>query len=472
MTSALASAVFAILILGLFWLDRDKGSRVSKALWIPVIWWLLAFSRSVNQWLNFDVPVQGVTSDQLLEGSPIDRAVYSGLLALGGIVLVKRRSQVMKLLQENGPIIVFFFYCAVSIIWSDYPEVAFKRWNKAVGDFVMILVVLSDREPYAAFERLLARTTFFLVPLSVLVIKYYPTLGRGYGRWDYKTFYTGVSLNKNGLGMICLLCGLATVWRLLVAYQNRESAIRTKRLLAHLVILMMIMWLFWLANSMTSLSCFLLGSVFILFGSIPAITQRPLMIHLVIAAILSVTISILFLNVSPDVLESIGRDPTLTDRTNIWALLISITQNHLVGTGYESFWLGSRLEKIWSVYKWGPISAHNGYLEVFLNLGWVGVALVAVVIATGYRKVIAAFHDNPQIGNILVAYFMVGIVYNFTEAALFRMMAPVWMSLFLAISGAALLSRRDIYLPVDRKTSRVLKIGTLSREGVREGSHV
>lgn len=448
MTPAIASVAFVLVILGLFWLDRDQSSRPSGTLWIAVVWWLLACTRSVGQWLQMGTPMDSLMADKILEGSPIDRLVFSGLLALGLIVLVKRGRQVAGLLQANGPIILFFFYCVVSILWSDYPEVAFKRWTKAVGDLVMILVVLTDREPSAAFDRLLARTTFLLIPLSVLIIKYYPDLGRGYGRWDYKTFYTGVALNKNTLGAILLLCGLATVWRLLMAYHGRKGTVRTRRLLAHGVILVMVLWLFWMANSMTSLSCFIIGSAILLAGNFRAVVKNPALVHVIIAAILSVTISVLFFNISPDVLETMGRDSTLTDRTDVWDLLISVSANPLVGTGYESFWLGSRLEKIWSVYSWRPLEAHNGYLEVFLSLGWMGVALLAVVMVTGYWRVIAAFRRNPPIGSLMLAYFSVGVIYNCTEAAFFRMMTPVWMFLLLAITGAMVLANRSIRLSV------------------------
>jgi exopolysaccharide production protein ExoQ len=448
MPPAVASGVFALLILGLFWLDRDQSSRTSGALWIAVVWWLLACSRSVGQWLQMGPPIDQLTADRMLEGSPIDLLVYSGLLVLGLLVLVKRGSQVLRLLQGNGAIIIFFLYCAVSILWSDYPEVAFKRWIKALGDLVMVLVVLSDREPSAAFVRLLARTTYLLVPCSVLLIKYYPDIGRSIHQWTYRTLYTGVSFNKNGLGAICLLCGLATVWRLLMAYQDRKGTARTRRLLAHGVILMMVLWLFWLTDSMTSLSCFIIGSAILLVGNLRAVIKNPVAVHLIIATILSVTISVLFFNVSHEVLNTIGRDPTLTDRTEVWALLISVSGSSLLGTGYESFWLGPRLEKIWSVYSWKPFSAHNGYLEVYLNLGCVGVALLAVVIVTGYRRVIAAFRNNPQIGSLMLAYFSVGVVYNCTEAAFFRMMAPVWMFILLAITGAMVLANRSVHIPV------------------------
>lgn len=442
MPPALASIVFAILIFGLFWLDRDRDSRVSVALWVPVIWWLLACSRSVNQWLNLGSPAQFGASDLILEGSPIDRLAYSVLEALGIIVLVSRRVVVLKLLRENVWILSFLFYCAVSILWSDYPEVSFKRWIKAVGDLVMVLVVLSDREPRAAFERLLARTTYLLVPISVLIIKYYPALGRLTHKWTYKTSYTGVALNKNILGAICLLCGLVTVWRLVSAYQDRMRSDRGRRLLAQGIVLVMILWLFWMANSMTSLACFLLGSGIVIVGSlVPNMRNNIAAMHSMIGAVMVVTTSVLFFNISPDVLETIGRDPTLTDRTEIWGLLLSLVGNPLVGTGYESFWLGPRLERIWSIYSWQPNEAHNGYIEIFVNLGWVGVGLLAVVLVAGYRRVIAAFRVNPRAGIIMVAYFVVGVIYNFTEASFFRMMTPVWIYLLLGMTGAMVLSK-------------------------------
>ena len=47
-----------------------------------------------------------------------------------------------------------------------------------MGDLAMVLVVLTDPDPKLAFKRLLTRAGFLLVPLSVLLIKYYPELGK------------------------------------------------------------------------------------------------------------------------------------------------------------------------------------------------------------------------------------------------------------------------------------------------------
>ena len=91
--------------------------------------------------------------------------------------------------------------------------------------------------------------------------------------------------------------------------------------------------------------------------------------------------------------------------------------------------MGKRLEEITRI-NGGINQAHNGYIEVYLNLGWVGVSLLAVLLVAGYRKVIFGFRRDPEVCRIMLAYFLVGIVYNFTEGA-FKMMSPVWISFLL-----------------------------------------
>jgi exopolysaccharide production protein ExoQ len=174
--------------------------------------------------------------------------------------------------------------------------------------------------------------------------------------------------------------------------------------------------------------------VLLFASSIRAVLRRPVLIHLLIAAELTVCASVLFLGASPDVLRAMGRDPTLTDRTAIWGLVIGLIDNPILGTGFESFWLGQRLVEVWKFYSWGPTQAHNGYLEIYLQLGWIGVLLLAVVIVTGYRTVAAALQQRLPTANLMLAYFFVGLTYNFTEAAFFRMMASAWILLLLAMT--------------------------------------
>lgn len=432
--ATIATLIFACGILGLFLLDWDRKSRTSIALWIPVCWVLLAASRSFSQWLatfgGVTITDQGSAADFYLEGNETDRWVLSVFLMLAVAVLFRRRQSLLKVLRVNGPILLFFAYCALSTLWSDHTDVALKRFIKTGGDLTMVLVVLTEVDPLAAVKNVVAKAAFLLVPVSVLLIKYYPDLGRGYHPFVWTPYYTGVTTNKNELGFVCLICGLGSLWRLLQAVHDRKRG----PLLAYTAVLAMVSWLFWMANSMTSLSCFLMAGALMLVLSARRLGRTPVVVHSLVAAILMISCATLFLDLGSSLLQTMGREPTLTGRTDIWKLALSMNSNPLIGAGFESFWLPPRLDKIWSVYWWHPRQAHNGYIEVYLNLGWIGVALLVVVLIAGYKNVISAFRSDPDSGRLRLAYFVAAIAYNFTESAI-RMLNPVWI--FFILSAVA-----------------------------------
>jgi exopolysaccharide production protein ExoQ len=419
-----------IVIVGLFVLDRDGGPRASWTLWIPVVWVSLGASRMVSQWLGLDSVIESAA--QATEGNALDRGVLTTLLACGVAVLLGRREKVRRLLRGNGPLLVFFAYCAASILWSEYPSVALKRWTKAVGDFVMILVVLTDSAGSAAVERFLARVGFLLVPTSILLIKYYPELGRRYGRDGSYWSYSGVTTDKNMLGVVCLVAGLGCVWRLMEAYRRREGRGQARPLIGQGALLAMTLWLFWRADSMSSLACFVLASIVLVVTGAPGLARRTGAVHLLVAGVVALAVFSLFFDAGGNLVETLGRDSTLTGRTDLWKLLLTMNQDPWLGAGFANFWLGERLERIWEVLPYHANEAHNGYLEVFLNLGLAGVALLAVVIATGYRKVVKALRRDSAMGRLRLGYFVAGLVYGLTEAA-FRELSPIWVLFMIAV---------------------------------------
>ena len=439
MPRSIATVIFALGILGLFVLDRKD--KASLALWIPVAWVFLAGSRMVSQWLQQGIAMEG-TPDQVLDGNPLDRFILSGLLVAGLMVLLARGRRIETLARALGPILLFLLYGAVSIIWSDYPDVALKRWVKAFTDVVMVLVILTDADPSAAVKRLLGRLGFLLIPLSVLLIVYYPQIGREHDPWTWRENYVGVATSKNGLGYVCLVFGLGSLWHVLEASQGGRAARGSGPLIAHSTVLLMTLVLFWKVNSATSLVCFLVGGGLIALTKRSAFVRETAALHFLVGAVLFLCLFGLFLNAGTDIVEALGRDPTLTGRTALWDQVLRMTVNPWFGAGFESFWLGERLERLWATYWWHPNQAHNGYLEVFLNLGWLGVALLSFVIAWGYRNVLGALRRNPEAGGLRLAFFVVALVYNLTEAA-FRVMHPVWIAFLLAVAVVPEASRRQ-----------------------------
>ena len=174
MNPSLASLICACGVAGLFYLGRDNTVRTSKALWLPVIWIWIDGSRPVSAWLGIG-PTGGNVQ---LDGSPFDAAIFGALLAAAIGVLIRRNRRTRTLLAANWPILIYFFYCLISVAWSYHPDVSFKRWIKAIGDPAMALIIATDGQPVAAFRRLISRVGFLLLPASVLLIKYYGYVGR------------------------------------------------------------------------------------------------------------------------------------------------------------------------------------------------------------------------------------------------------------------------------------------------------
>jgi len=431
MSAGLAAVVCAAGILGLFLLDRDRTSRTSPALWVPAAWLAIAASRDISQWFNTVLVTD--SPDQLLEGSPVDRVIYAGLLVAGLVVLVSRAERARSLLRANWPLVVFFLFCALSVLWSEYPFVAFKRWTKALGNLVMVLVVLTERDPPAAVRQLLTRTGFLLIPFSVLLIKYYPQLGRHFSPWGGMAYNSGVAIGKNGLGILCLVLGLGSLWRFLAALPLDERPRMVRPLIAHGLVLVMALWLFWVADSATSLGCFLVAALLLGLTSRYGFARRPMVVLFLVAGIVSVCVLGILVNTDMGVVQAMGRDSTLTTRTQLWRDLLRISVDPWFGTGFESFWLGERAKALWRTHWWHPNQAHNGYLEVFLNLGWIGVILLGFVIAWGLRNVVGALRRDPKLGGLRLAFFVAAILYNLTEAA-FKVMHPVWIAFLLAVT--------------------------------------
>jgi exopolysaccharide production protein ExoQ len=443
MSPSLATLVYIAGIGVLFFLNRDDSVRTSKALWLPVVYLWVLGSRPVSFWLG------GSTSfgaDTQLGGSPIDAAFFQVLLVAALCVLVHRGRRTLAFLNANLPIwiLVYFFFCLLSVCWSDYPGPALKKWIKAVGDVVMILIVLTDGQPVAALRRLYSRTAFLLLPLSVLFIKYYPYLGRSYDPWTGAQGNNGVAYDKNILGVITFVLSLGTVWRILELLQSdKKSPHRRRHLLAQGTLLLMGVSLLITANSATSSVCFVLGAGVMLATGRQFVRRHPAAVHALIM-LLAVSVSlVLLLGGRAVTAQAVGRDATLTGRTEIWADVIPMAPNPLVGAGFESFWPSPRVRQRFAELIPGlPLNeAHNGYIEVYLNLGWVGVGLIGLILIDGYRRSVNAFRREPALGALLLAYVLTTTVYNVTEAG-FRMLGANWIFFLLAVIEAGSIAAR------------------------------
>ncbi len=367
----------------------------------------------------------------------MDAAVYGALTAIGIAILIARRKKTGRYLPVMGPIIAYSIYCLMSVMWSPVPVPALKRWTKDVGEVVMVLIIATDPHPLAALRRLFSRIGFLLFPLSVVLIRY-TTVGRAWTN-DGLLMNTGVSNDKNMFGLIVFVISLGVFWNFRWLLMDKEQPHRSRRLVAEGTLLVFGLALLDMAHSSTSRACFALGSGLILTIHLRAIRRRPSRVHSVCLALVLAGALTLVFGGSGGVAHALGRESSFSGRTDIWAALIPAVTNPIIGVGFESFWNSPNVlifqRGLASIHWYHPEllnEAHNGYLEVYLNLGLMGVGLILLILTTGYSRACKVLQRDRELGALTLAYIITGAVYSITEAG-FRIMNPMWIFILLAV---------------------------------------
>jgi exopolysaccharide production protein ExoQ len=422
-------ALFLTVCLIIFLFRRDIRQRpnVTGALWLPLVWMFIICSRQPSEWLSlFGLNFGGKS---LEEGSPFDACIYFSLIAAGTYVLHTRRVQLSEIIRNNQWLTIFFVYCFFAIFWSDFPFVSFKRWIKVLGHPIMALIVLTEPDPIEGLTTLTKRCAYVIVPLSIVFIKYFPQWGRGFEPWSGASMSTGVTTEKNALGCDCLILGFFFFWHFLQVKQMERGRARRDEILLTAAFLAGIWWLLWLARSSTSSVSLVLSASILWILGLRSINKRLVGTYLVLAVI-AIAIAQGVFGVYEHFLHFLNKNPTLTDRTLLWHELLKFDINPLLGTGFESFFLGQRLRALQAKLWWAPNEAHNGYLETYLNLGWIGLFLFVGLLAVIYAKARATLFENFEIGRFRFALLFAIIAYNWTEAAV-KNISPMWFLLYL-----------------------------------------
>lgn len=418
MAPSLALLLWLIFTLLLLSFDPARDRRASQALWIPLIWMFIDTTRLPSQW--FSSGMSTLTASSLETGSPLDRNIDLLLIGISLAILMSREFDWGSFLNSNRLLIIFLFFALMSVAWSDFPFITFKRWTRDLETYLAVLVILTDPSPLRAIRIVLRRLAYVTVPLSILLIKYFPQMGRQYDSWTGAVEYVGAATSKNMLGLLCLIAGLFFVWDLATRWADRSNKHIRRIFAVNILFLALTLWVLHQAKSTTSTVCLALGTVVILVLKSAIFRRHPKLIKALIPTTFCLYLFLDFgLGMNGKLAEALGKSPTLTDRTLIWKFLLGMHTNPLIGVGYQSFWLGSRLATFWLNSGLGHINeAHNGYLETYLELGLVGLGIFIAFAIESYRVLCRRLSSLSDIAILGMAVWICFLFYNMSEAAL------------------------------------------------------
>jgi exopolysaccharide production protein ExoQ len=415
MPPPLALFLCTVFVLFLLKLEGRRSVGLSGATWVPTVWMLAIASKPLGIWFGLGGDAES--------GSTLDRMFLLTLLTASWLIIVKRRLDWLAVLRANKLLVALLAYMLVSTLWSDITAIALRRWVRVAIVIAMALVVLSETKPRQALESVLRRSAYILIPYSLILIKYYPTLGVDYGRWSGLQMWIGVTVHKNTLGRLCLISAFFIIWALCREWSAQKSspAVDRSQHGADLLVLFIALLLLKGADgaySATSLGTFALG-ITVMWGMH---LQRRWNMRAVQVALLALVVLLLVIGTSAPFLGGanisvisalFGRDETLTGRTQTWLSLVPVVMAEpFFGSGVGSFWTTARRGLYDMSY------GHNGYLDTLLELGAVGLLLYVLWLLSCVRNFCQALKTDYHSATFAICVLLMCIVHNITESSL------------------------------------------------------
>jgi O-antigen ligase len=177
------------------------------------------------------------------------------------------------------------------------------------------------------------------------------------------------------------------------------------------------------------LGCCILGGM-----SLPRIRNKVQHLEIYAAGLALVLILLIVVfNFGALFTSALGRNMTLTGRTEIWQRLLQTDTNPLIGTGYYSFWLDNyRVEQVSKGFYYQLNEAHNGYIETYLNSGFIGLFLLIALLvsaAIGIKRQMVM--EGGSYATMRLAFLVIAMTYGVTEAG-FNRLGIIWFACLLA----------------------------------------
>lgn len=411
MTPQLALILCYGVILWLWRKDMTWRKTGSKALLIPGTWIAIQGSRPVSYWFG-----GGGGSD----ANPIDTIVFALLIGLAILVLANRGFDWGDLLNKNRTLVLMYSYLLLSVVWSEAPLVSFKRLFKDFGGLMVGMVFLTGVNPAHSIRTVFVRVSYILFPLSIIFIKFFPHIGRSFTRIG-EPMYGGVTTQKNSLGETLFVFSLFLIWDLVEIFKGEKRAGRNFQIMVRVGLLLLGLWLLRICDSQTSLLCLILGTgIFWGSGRLLKMRQGKKVLITILVSIACLLAADKTLGISEKIILALGRDPSLTGRTDIWRIVLEQKTDSLLGTGFYSFWDSSKGKAVIDAFM-QVNEAHNGYLEMYLDGGLVGDALLILLILSAGRKAIDNLFAGAALGRVGLIFWLLPILYNCSETSFFRL---------------------------------------------------
>lgn len=371
---------------------------------------------------------EGDTQDAaLFLAEPARLMIFGSAYLLAGLLVLVRWRQSAAAASQLGLYGLLTAYTVASAAWSLYPLRVVINTAHSLG---LTLVAISAAV-YMAHRSV--RATFvpfavLLLPMlfaSVIAAKFFPDFGLGiWKRWQ------GITSNPNHLGMIAVLA----IWSVMMWRLAQRGFFTAVLLLGTLALAGLNLKG---ADSQTSIlmagGTIGLTIALTLLGRLSSMARVMGMSALLIGAsavLIVIIAAVPDLLTMPGMLAAMGRDDTLTGRTELWDLAFGlIQQKPLAGWGFDS--LASAL----STVQMAQGQFHNGYFDVMVRGGAIGLVLTVLLLLQAVWTGLRVYKRDWRLGTGSLVFLAALILWNMTEATLVREANELWTVFVIMLAG-------------------------------------
>jgi O-antigen ligase len=396
--------------------------RASKLLdWSAKIFAVVVFFLATNGLVRLLQYPSGTVEAVDHAGDPVTQVMWLGFYGATFLLILVHWDRFVNVALSDPLLLLLVGIVVASVLWSAAPTVTLREDVAFVGT-TMIGAYLAARHGPGELLRLLAWALGIGALLSLVFGLALPSYGLDPADLDgaWQGIYSG---GKNELGRNMALSSMVFLLLALGARRYRWVAWLGFGLSVGLLLL---------SDSVTSLVTFLIVLVLLTAGMAlrwPYTLAVPGFVLLLAGSALA---TMWFAGNMESVFGAFGRDSTLTGRTLLWPAIVEmIWQRPWLGYGYGAFWLGWEGESS-QVWHWTfgiePVHAHNGFLDLCLHVGLLGVSIFALGFLAGFRRAVSwARATTTWEGLWPLAFLSFILVYNVAESSLLANNSILWL---------------------------------------------
>lgn len=377
------------------------------------------------------------------QGNILQQLVSLSLFVASGLYLLKNWQVALKMLSPL--LIILLFWQLVTVFTSDYSAIAFRRYIFSITAIVtaMAWVILPENTQH--FQKMIKYLSLFILLLSYFGVLFMPEIsihnmaevlelvnaGSWRGHFSHK--------NIAGPAMIVLI-----IYNL---YLLRKEDF----LIPAINIILSTVFLIY-SNNKTSIGLVLIALLVAqIIRTVRILPLQLLAFFIPIGLMAALTVGTV-LNLSLyDLVSSLISDPSFTGRTDVWKFAFEQLRAHpWIGFGFDTFWNMSNLVNGgYDIETWAARAghAHNGYINLALSSGAIGVILFAIWMLFSplldYNRSQKNGND-PALATMYLRIWVFMMLYANLESPFFAPRGQVWFSLLAAVLALRLHARVKI----------------------------